>query len=176
MATKLPKQLYVTFQGVRDPNKHPLGFLNAYDPGKASFEKKRLTQDKWAYAQYGKQDPRLVMQPNGLYFLEYQKVTGYDHTKHYNEPGYYITETIQEGITAQPEIWNNDALPGFMILNSVSRWSTSNKVWRILDPRGIEFEIPTSKMDEIIELAGIKKGGEIDAKCCWAGNKNLVLL
>lgn len=174
MATKLPKELYVVWKGDRNPQNPPLGFLNEYRPGMPSFEKKKLTQDKWAYASY-LFEPRLVMQ-NGLYFLEHKKNTGINPKVQYGHPDYYLYEWIQESIPHQPEIWKNDALPGFKVMKSVSRYSTSNKVWRIADPRGIHFEIPTAKMEEVIDLAGIKKGGEIDAKCAWAGNKNLVIV
>ena len=174
MATKLPKELYVVWQGTRDPQNPPLGFLNDHRPGMPSFEKKRLTMDKWAYATY-KTEPRLVMQ-NGMYFLEYKDITGTNPKARYGDPDYYTFVWKQEAIPHQPEIWKNDALPGFMVVKSVSRYYTSSKVWRIADPRGIHFEIPTAKMEEIIDLAGIKKGGEIDAKCAWAGNKNLVIV
>jgi len=173
MATKIPKELYVVLKSPRDPVNPPLGFLNAYEPGKVTFEKKRKTQEEWAYGPY--RNSRLVMQ-GGIYVLEYDEILSIDYSKVYNDPTRYTTQKTQVDIKSQPEIWKNDALTGFRILNFISRYSTSNKVWRILDPRGVEFEIPTSKLDEIIQSHGIKKGGEIDAKCCWAGNKNLVIV
>lgn len=174
-STKLPKELYVVWKGDRNnPAQPALGFLNAYDPGKTSFEKKRATQEAWAYSSY-KLNAHLVMQ-SGMYVLEYDEILSTDYRKQYNDPTRHTIRKVQEGITHQPDIWKNEALTGFRIMNSVSRYSTSNKVWRILDPRGLEFEIPTAKLDEIIQSHGIKKGGEIDAKCAWMSNKNLVIV
>lgn len=175
MATKLPEELYVVWKGDRSNPKDPaLGFLNEYKPGKPAFERKKLTQDAWAYASY-KTNPRLVKQ-NGLYHLEYDEIVSTDWNKDYRDPTRHVLRAVQEAISHQPEVWKNDPLAGFKIQNFVSRYSTSNKVWRILDPRGLEFEIPTGKLWEIIDKVGILKGGEIPAKCAWIGNKNLEIV
>ena len=56
--SKIPAKLYVTArigsidQATGKPVGDPAGFLNAYEPGKAAFEKKKATQDKWAYIDY----------------------------------------------------------------------------------------------------------------------------
>jgi len=73
-------------------------------------------------------------------------------------------------------VYDNAPMRGFKIENSVSRYSTSNKLWRILDPRGFELEISTACLETIIMSADIKKGGEIDAPCSWMSNKNLVVV
>ena len=75
-----------------------------------------------------------------------------------------------------PAVWDNTPLTGFKIEKSVSRYSTSNQVWRILDPRNAEFEISTAVLEQIINDATILKGGVIDARCAWAANKNLVVV
>lgn len=177
--SKLPKELYVTakkmpiYDGAKIIGyENPLGFLNAYEPGKVAFDKKRATQEDWAYRGYIQ---NFVLERRGPL----------DH------PEYWITGTewgawssgnprqqypVDRLADPQPQIWVNDPLAGFKIMKSVSRYATSNKLWRILDPRGIEFEISTASLEQIIEDAGIIKGGEIDAKCAWMSNKNLVVV
>lgn len=168
---KLPVKLYVTSkdQGTDLP---PFGFLHAYEPGKAAFEKRRLTQETWAYhtnSVNGK-----IEEQNGVWYLVGTRWM-YDDTLKYDDPGYRYRAPLHEVLRNPPLIWNNDPLEGFRITKSVSRWSTSNKLWRILDPRGIEFEISTGVLEQIIDDATILKGGVIDAKCIWMANKNLVV-
>lgn len=173
---KLPKQLYVTHQDSQGTDA-PLGFLNAYEPGKAAFEKKRITQEDWAYSGYNRYgiNDRKIEEHNGEYWIS-GYMWEYDPTKAYNSPGYRIKKDIHEVMKNPPLIWNNDPLEGFKIVKSVSRYSTSNKLWRILDPRNVEFEISTGVLEQIIEDATIIKGGLIDAKCAWMTNKNLVVV
>lgn len=166
---KAPKQLYVTAKkqplyenGVVIGFETPLGFLNAYEPGKTAFEKKRKTQEEWAYGTY-LQDFR--MEQRGTDFF----ITGWSWE--------WSTKTkVQKDEPAdpQPQIWDNTPMRGFRIMKSVSRYSTSNKLWRVLDPRGVEFEISTAVLEQLIEDATILKGGEIDAECVWLANKNLI--
>lgn len=165
---KAPKQLYVTSRkqprydnGVVVGFDTPLGFLNAYEPGKAAFEKKRKTQDEWAYASY-LQD--FCLEQRGPDFF----ITGWEwewQTK--------SKKQVVKVADPQPQIWDNIPIRGFRIVKSVSRYSTSNKLWRVLDPRGVEFEITTGVLEQLIEDATILKGGEIDAECVWVTNKDL---
>jgi len=176
---KLPAELYVTAkkQPIFDNGQiigfdTPLGFLNAYEPHKASFDKKRLTQEDWAYRGYIHN-----------YVLERRGPS--------SNPEYWITGEewgawtggrpapkvkIERLADPQPQVWKNDPMRGFKILNSVSRYSTSNKLWRILDPRNIEFEISTACLETLIMETGILKGGEINGTCAWMANKNLVFV
>ena len=75
----------------------------------------------------------------------------------------------------QPRIIVNNPMSGFKIERSVTRYSTSNKLWRILDPRGFECEITTGCLEEII-LNGTIINGEIQGECVWKENKNLQLV
>lgn len=62
----------------------------------------------------------------------------------------------------------NEALSGYKISESIKRtgsWNGGNVVWRIEDPRGFEWEIPSENMAQILIQVGIKVGGIIDAKC-----------
>ena len=65
-----------------------------------------------------------------------------------------------------PRIIDNIPLTGFKIVDTVTRYSTSNKLWRILDPRGFELEISTANMESVI-MSGIIDKGEIIDKCVW---------
>ena len=177
MATsKLPTKLYVT--GKKQPKYDngkiisydtPLGFLNAYEPGKAAFEKKRITQEEWAYKDYIQ---NFKLERRGPEFW----ITGLRWGNWL--PGVHnrAQEQVCEFAEPQPQVWDNTPMAGFKIENSVSRYSTSNKLWRISDPRGFEFEITTGVLEQIIEDATILKGGIIDAKCAWMSNKNLVVV
>jgi hypothetical protein len=65
-----------------------------------------------------------------------------------------------------PRVIDNIPLTGFKIVDTVSRSSTGNKLWRILDPRDFEFEISTAIMEEIIMSCIIDKGVIMDT-CIW---------
>lgn len=169
-----PAQLYVTAKS-QGPANPCLGFLNSYEPGKSSFEKKKATQESWAYYGYD-MDAKLVLQ-GLMYVLSYNKWGPVDKTKpYYGSPEYCTKIPDFKPIEFQPAIWKNTPLSGFKIQKSVTRYSTSNKLWRVLDPRGVEFEISTSVLEQIIEDATILKGGIIDAKCAWMGNGKLVVV
>lgn len=181
-SAKLPEKLYVTAKkqpiynnGNIIGHETPLGFLNAYEPGKASFEKKRLTQEEWAYREY---IHNFVLEQRGLSNHPEYWITGYKYGPYdpSNPRGSQPMIAINRLADPQPAIWNNTPMRGFKIENSVSRYSTSNKLWRILDPRGVEFEISTGCLEQIIMDAGILKGGEIDGQCAWMSNKNLVFV
>lgn len=71
---------------------------------------------------------------------------------------------------------DNVLMTGFKIAHSVSRYSTSNVVWRILDPRGFELEISSPNMSDLIGVTTIENG-EIQERCIWArqGANNVLL-
>lgn len=171
---KIPKQLYVTARS-QGAGLVPLGFLNSYEPGKVAFESKKNTQEKWAYWEYSHIiDARVEMHgPDGWVVGD---EWAYDNSKQYGQPGYTYRVPVRKPLEFPPLIWDNTPMRGFKIEKSVSRYSTSNKLWRILDPRNVEFEITTLVLEQLIDDAGILKGGEIDAPCVWQANKNLVIV
>lgn len=62
----------------------------------------------------------------------------------------------------------NEPLLGFKISESVKRtggWNSGNVVWRIYDPRGFEWEIPSANLAQIITQTGISAGGVINGRC-----------
>jgi len=71
---------------------------------------------------------------------------------------------------------DNVLMSGFKVAHSVSRYSTSNVVWRILDPRGFELEISSPNMSDLIGITTIEQG-EIQDRCIWSrqGANNVLL-
>ncbi len=180
MATtsKIPGQLYVTakLQPIYDTGgiigyDKPLGFLNAYEPSKTTFAKKMDTQINWAYRGY---IHNFKLEQQGTKWW----ITGSEYAPFNPTCPRTARQLVQIHRLAdpQPAIWDNVPTEGFKIENSVSRYSTSNKLWRVSDPRGFEFEITTACLETIINDVGILKGGMIDAKCVWMANKNLVVV
>jgi hypothetical protein len=70
-----------------------------------------------------------------------------------------------------PKVIDNIPLSGFKIDQFISRSSTSNKVWRILDPRGFILEISTANMEDILMKGSIVKG-ELIGDYIWDFGKN----
>lgn len=165
---KIPDQVYVTAKkspkydnGVIVGYDTPLGFLHPWNPKKPG-DSKYHTQREWAYRSYA--NDFKMEERNGHLWISGWKWK--DNAK----------VTVGEFADPQPQVWDNEPMNGFKIVKSVSRYSTSNKLWRVLDPRGIEFEISTGCLEEIIDNATILKGGVIDAPCAWQANKNLVVV
>lgn len=164
---KVPKQLYVVAKV--QAGEAPLGFLHSYEPGKDAFIKKQKTQHEWAYKEY-------------LNSLEFEDVDGVlyrsgwryvrDPEAPESEFMYKKRFDVREPVSIQPVIWDNEPRAGFKILTSVSRYSTSNKLWRVLDPRGIQFEISTASFEDLVLQCTIVKG-EILEPCYWISTKTL---
>lgn len=69
----------------------------------------------------------------------------------------------------EPRIMDNVPQRGFKLLEVVSRRSTSNKLFRVLDPRGFELEISADNLLDLARQSTIIKG-EIIEECIWAGS------
>lgn len=161
--TKFPEELHLTFKEQReyDGEKYvigplPLAFAHVYEPDKKGWDKKRLTQLNWAYDGFKEQEDGIWLEAG----REWQGL------KIVNVPARRVPDHLQ------PRVIKNDPMSGFKISHSVSRCSTSNKVWRIEDPRGFELEIPTSNMEGILMEGGVIKG-EIQGTLQWWTGKML---
>ena len=170
---KIPKQLYVTAQ-IRndyiwddesktykeDPNgRWRQGFLHPHEPGKSGDEKRKATQHNWAYGNYF--DPAT----NTKKTSDWEYIDGKASriwTEHQIDPA------------AAPAILENVPLTGFKIDGVASRYSTSNKLFQILDPRDYVFEIPIVCLFEIMQNTTIVNG-EIMSPLIWVSNKKLIL-
>ena len=78
-----------------------------------------------------------------------------------------------KGCTA---VINNIPLTGFKISREIRRWSTSNVVWRIEDPRGFELEISSGNMAYLLAECIFNKG-VIEDELIWCrdGSQNYLL-
>ena len=79
-------------------------------------------------------------------------------------------------VAIDPQTVDNVLMSGFKIAHSVSRYSTSNVVWRIEDPRGFELEISSNNLSDLISITTIENG-EIQERCIWArqGAQNVLI-
>jgi hypothetical protein len=174
---KIPAKLYVTAriatidQNTGKPTDDPMGFLNAYEPGKSAFEKKRETQEKWAYIDFNYTIYDARMEKHGSEVV----IVG-NKVEYVNAPYPNNTRRIPvcKPVDWQPQIWDNVPITGFKIVDTVSRYSTSNKFWIVLDPRGVKFEISTAVFETLILNTTIVNGVIQDA-CVWEANKRLIV-
>lgn len=73
------------------------------------------------------------------------------------------------------EILQNTPQTGFKIVDVVSRYSTSNKFYRILDPRGFELEISAANLLELMFSSTIENG-VIKSECVWGKQTSAALV
>ncbi|AMM43664.1 hypothetical protein FDG95_gp099 [Pectobacterium phage vB_PcaM_CBB] len=68
---------------------------------------------------------------------------------------------------------DNTPRKGFRMVTNVSRYSTSNVVWRIMHPEGFEFEITSDNLCDLLETNTIIEG-EFQDEMFFTHNKKLV--
>lgn len=164
---RVPKQLFV----VRSrPNgiEPPMGFLHEYNPFTTTGKKKMNTQFEWAYGANAYNCE--VVEENGDWIRRGWQWAYDPRTKNQSKEDF--AEIIDPSYA--PAVWDNVPTSGFEVKETVSRYSTSNKYWKVLDPRGVVFEISTENFEKIV-LNGTIVKGVIQEKCIWVGNKNLAL-
>lgn len=167
MATTIPKKLYVTIQYRKDASEGLLGFASPYTKD-ASFEKRKATQDQWAYG-YG---AKFTIDADDEVFGEF------DYNENHRGTQYDALMLLAAG--CYPKILDNVPLEGFEISKNVRRsggWSgAGNVLWRIADPRGYELEISSENLAKILDCVTIVDG-VIQGKCTWGrdGSKNILL-
>lgn len=92
--------------------------------------------------------------------LAFMVVADKEHTKAFQnskgkadawaEPGHYYAE--HKGHANLGAIYvANKPLTGFRLVTNVSRYSTSNVVWRIMHPEGFEFEITSDNLMDLMD-------------------------
>lgn len=126
-----------------------LGFAARYDINSEKCNKKNAAQDDWG--SYG------VRTNSGC-----STIWGWD----------YITQKMAN-IPYHPKaplILDNIPVSGYIVADTVTRSSTSNKFWRILDPRGFQLEISTDNMLDIITNSDIAHG-QLIGKYKWEFGK-----
>jgi hypothetical protein len=185
---KIPKLIYVVSQDrpeneyIEDDSAdgyhyvktdHQLGFLHRHDPKLNADQNLKKTQHDWAYIDYSMYNVRYEETDEG-FFIDYDERTW----PHSEKPGvrseFVMThkrEKIEDRLA--PKVWVNEPLEGFEVIDTVSRYR-GNKLYRIMDPRGIEFEVTTASIFQIMTEGTISKG-VIQGPCIWKTNKNLIL-
>lgn len=83
----------------------------------------------------------------------------------------WIREGDKEGV-----IIDNIPTKNIYVGSSVSRWSTSNKLFRVTDPRGFTVEIPTDNLATLLHHTTVVKG-YVQDECVWGkdGNNHILL-
>lgn len=181
MATKIvkpPKQLYVVSKSAPEyeyPNKdssgytdytnrvelpHNFGFLHPHEPHLKGDADRKETQLGWAYA------GQTLYQIGEQFWV---KGTEYDYSTRRNIP--YDRPLEPEYC---PRVWDNVPLTGFRIIDTVNRYR-GNKLFKVLDPRGVEFEVTVASLFALL-MEGEVKEGEIMSPCVWKSNKNLIVV
>jgi len=94
--------------------------------------------------------------------------------------GRYVNGKYEYDKQPDPINLKNELVDGFKIAKSVKRtggWNSGNVVWRIEDPRGFEWEIPSANLAQIITQTGISAGGVINGRCIIGrlGSNNILI-
>lgn len=175
--TKIPDSLFVVlkniedYEYIKDPNgnwsKGPstfskFGFLHANDGNL----KKQKTQLDWAY------DANPMQEADGTWWHNVWRIADGRYVP--DEYGYRIADRVQIEKEYEPRVWDNVPLSNFKIIDTVNRYR-GNKLFKVLDPRGIEFEVTVKSLFAIIQESTIING-VIQDKCVWKTNKDLVVV
>lgn len=170
-ALKIPAQIFVTAKAITeyvfpDPTNyrnrleevHNFGFLHPHQPGTKVDSKRKDTQLQWAYGMSHESFMEWRSSNRPLYIRQY------DHS---------LRRGIEVPVPFEltPRVWDNFPTTGFQIIDTVSRYR-GNKLFKVMDPRGLEFEITAKSLFHII-CDGEIKSGEIISPCVWKANKDL---
>lgn len=93
-----------------------------------------------------------------------------------DEKGCLIIDHVIPAKVGEEFIVDNTPTSGFYVGCSVSRWSTSNKLFRVKDPRGYTVEIPTDNLATLLHHTTVVKGF-VQEECVWGreGNNHILL-
>jgi len=71
---------------------------------------------------------------------------------------------------------DNTPTKGLYVGSSVARWSTSNKLFRVSDPRGFTVEVPTDNIATLLHHTTVING-VVQEECVWGreGNSHILL-
>lgn len=112
--------------------------------------------------------------PKSVYKLKPNPGHSYDYER--DENGRVIVDHVIPAREGEEAIANNKPLTGFYVGSSVSRWSTSNKLFRVKDPRGFTVEIPTDNLATLLHHTTVVNG-VVQEECVWGreGNNHILL-
>ena len=163
---KFYKQLQICFP--LDTENPKLDFMSYHD-NSAGCKKISETQREWAFDKPG-HNPILK-----LAFDKYVKPHQYYWSDEYNreayEAGWAQYRKIHKWILSRNKftILDNTPARGFKIGETVERWSTSNKLFRLTDPRGFIVELSANNLVHLMMTSKIEHG-EIMDECVWFRN------
>lgn len=90
--------------------------------------------------------------------------------------GNYQRIKISDAREGEEAYHDNVPTTGFYIGSSVSRWSTENKVFNVVDPRGFMVQVPTGNIETLLHTCTVVKG-VVQEECVWGreGNAHILL-
>ena len=79
-------------------------------------------------------------------------------------------------VDGEEAVIDNTPTNGIYIGSSVARWSTSNKLFRVSDPRGFTVEVPTDNIATLLHHTTVVNG-IVQEECVWGreGNNHILL-
>lgn len=161
----IAKQIFVV-KGV--DREDDLAYMSPYQTNKdgeplTNIAKMQSTGRSWA-----------SVGPKQVYKLKEDAKTSYDYER--DEQGRVIVDHVIPARKGEEFIYDNSPLSGFYVGCSVARWSTSNKLFRVKDPRGFTVEIPTDNLATLLHHTTVVKGF-VQEECVWGreGNNHILL-
>lgn len=112
--------------------------------------------------------------PQNVYVLKPDAKHGHDYLR--DEKGNVTVDHIKPAQYGEEAVYDNLPIEGVYVGSSVSRWSTSNKLFRVKDPRGFTVEIPTDNLATLLHHTTVIKG-VVQQACVWGreGNSHILL-
>ncbi|ECV9084048.1 hypothetical protein AAGG91_002884 [Salmonella enterica] len=104
--------------------------------------------------------------------LGFMVVADAEHTKAFQKKK-ETADRWARGSGIDPFYVENTPQTGFQMVTNVSRYSTSNVVWRVRHPEGFEFEITSDNFMDLIETSTIIEG-VIQEELFFTENRKLV--
>lgn len=161
----IAKQLFVV-KGV--DREEELAYMSPYQTNKdgdplANIAKMQATGRSWA-----------SVGPKQVYKLKSDAKTSYDYDR--DSDGRVIVDYTIPARKGEEFIFDNTPVSGFYVGSSVARWSTSNKLFRVKDPRNFSVEIPTDNLATLLHHTTVVKG-VVQEECVWGreGNNHILL-
>lgn len=162
---QIHKQLWYI---LKPKHEDELAYMCQYQTGKdgdplSNVSKMQSTGRSWA-----------VINSQKVYKLKPDAKTSYDYER--DENNNVIVDHVIPAKHGEEFIVDNTPTTGFYVGSSVSRWSTSNKLFRVKDPRGFTVEIPTDNLATLLHHTTVVKG--VVQECCvWGreGNNHILL-
>lgn len=83
---------------------------------------------------------------------------------------------IREQETGTEAFYDNIPTTGHTLGDSVSRWTTENKLFEVIDPRGFMVQVPTGNISTLLKHCTVIKG-VVQEECVWGreGGSHILL-